>query len=137
MMQSGFQPRLTYLAAPFRHAVKSVRNSRLEAVSRYAALLTDIDRRVFCPLAYAQALIDHGFGYKDDEWWYKYDVGWLEHCDELIVLMLPGWSESKGVRIEIEAAEELGILVSYADIPEAFAGLSADQSEELHRRLSV
>ena len=55
----------------------------------------------------------------------------------MIVLMLPGWAESKGVRIEIEAAEELGIPVSYADLPEAFAGLSADQSEQLHRRLSV
>ena len=121
-MQSGFQSRLTYLAAPFRHAVKSVRDSRLEAVSRYAAALTDIDRCVFCPLAYAQALLDHGFGRKDDEWWYEYDVGWLEHYDELIVLMLPGWAESKGVRIEIEAAEELGILVSYVDLPGTFAG---------------
>ena len=92
---------------------------------------------MFCPLAYAQALLDHGFGHKDDEWWYEYDVGWLEHCDELIVLMLPGWAESKGVRIEIEAAEELDIPVSYADLPGTFAGLSADQSEELHRRLSV
>ena len=26
---------------------------------------TDIDLRVFCPLTYAQALLDHGFGHKD------------------------------------------------------------------------
>ena len=47
----------------------------MEAVGRVAAGLTDIDRRVFCPLTYAQALPDHGFGHKDDQWWYEYDVG--------------------------------------------------------------
>ena len=55
----------------------------------------------------------------------------------MIVLMFPGWAESKGVRIEIEAAEELDIPVRYADLPETFAGLSADRSEQLHRRLLV
>ena len=43
-----------------------MRDTRLEAVSRVAAGLTDIDRRVFCPLTYAQAQLDHGFGYRDD-----------------------------------------------------------------------
>lgn len=74
----------------------------MEAVSRVAAVFTDIDRRVFCPLTYTQALLDHGFGHKDGQWWYEYDVGWLLHCDELVVLMLPGWARSEGVRIEIE-----------------------------------
>ena len=31
----------------------------MEAVSRVAAGLTDTDRRVFCLLPYAQALLDH------------------------------------------------------------------------------
>ena len=48
---------------------------------------------------YAQALIDHGFGHKDDRWWYDYDVGWLPFCEELVVLKLPGWAESEGVQI--------------------------------------
>ena len=56
-------PRLTYLAAPYRHPTKAVQDARLEAVSRVAAGFTDIDRRVFCPLTYAQALLDHGFGH--------------------------------------------------------------------------
>ena len=108
----------------------------MEAVSRVAAGLTDIDHRVFCPLMYAQVLIDHGFGHKDDQWWYDYDVGWLPYCDELVVLMLPGWADSEGLRIEVEVTEGLGIRMSYLEMPERFPGLTLEQSAELHHRLS-
>ena len=89
-------------------ALKSVRNSRPGAVTKYLAAVSDIDRRVFCPLSFAQALADHGFGHEDDEWWYEYDAGWLRHCDDMIVRMPPGWAESRGVRMQIEVAEKLG-----------------------------
>ena len=62
-----------------------------------------------------------------------YDVGWLPLCDDLVVLMLPGWAQ--GVRIEIEAAESLGIRITYLKLPERFTGLTPAQSAELHRRL--
>ena len=87
---------------------------------------------MFCPLTYAQALLDHGFDRKDDWWWYEYDVDWLPHCDELVVLVLPGWAESKGVRIEVEAAEALGIRATYLETSETFTGLTPVQSTGLH-----
>ena len=127
---------LTYLAAPYRHPEKSVRDARLEAVSRVASELTDIDRRVFCPLTYAASLLENGFNRRDDEWWYGYDLGWLAHCAELVVLTLPGWKESEGVRLEMETAESWRIPISYLDPPERFAGLTPAQSKELHQRLS-
>ena len=130
-------PRLTYLAAPYRHPSETIQDARLEVVSRVAASLTDIDRRVFCPLTYAQALLDHGFDDKDDQWWYEYGVDWLPHCDELVILMLPGWAESEGVRIKIEAAKELGIRISYLETPYRFTALTPAQSTELHRKLPV
>ena len=129
-------PGLTYLAAPYRHPSKPVRDARMEAVGRVAAGLTDIDRRVYCPLVYAQALIDHGFGHKDDRWWYDYDVGWLPCCEELVVLKLPGWADSEGVRIEVEVAEELGIRITYLEVPERFPGLTREQSAELRQGFS-
>ena len=128
-------PRLIYLAAPYRHPSKPVRDARMEAVGRVAAGLTDNDRRVFCPLMYAQALIDHGFSHKDDQWWYDYDVGWLPCCEELVVLKLPGWTESEGVRIEVEVAESLRIRITYMEVPERFPGLTQERSAELRQRL--
>jgi len=31
----------------------------------------------------------------------------LEFCDELCILMLDGWEQSKGIKLEIERAQEL------------------------------
>ena len=103
----------------------------MEAVSRVAAGLTDTDRRIFCPLTYANALLDKGFDCKTDEWWYEYDIGWLAHCAELVVLKLPGWEESEGVRLEIAVAESLEIPVSYMETPEQFMGLTSERSDDL------
>jgi len=133
-MQKNEAP-LTYLAAPYRHPEKSVRDARLEAVSRVASELTEIDRRVFCPLTYAASLLENGFDLRDDEWWYEYDLGWLSHCAKLVVLTLPGWSDSKGVQLEIEAAENWSIPISYMDPSEQFTGLTRKKSNDLHHRL--
>lgn len=43
------------------------------------------------------------------EYWYKYDLEWLELCDA--VFRLPG--ESKGADAEVERAKELGLPVFY------------------------
>ena len=129
------RPPLIYLAAPYRHHEESVRDARLEAVSRVAAGLTEIDRRVFCPLTYADALRANGFGPRDDEWWYDYDIGWLSHCAELVVLTLLRWEDSEGVRMEIKTAERRGIPISYMEPPEQYLGLTSEQNDELRRKL--
>ena len=72
-MPAEAPPRLTYLAAPYRHPLRAVQDARLEAVSRVAAGRR-IDHLVFCPLMYAQALLNYGFGHRDDRW-YEYDLG--------------------------------------------------------------
>ena len=61
-MPADSSPRLPYLAAPL-HTSTTVRDAHMEAVSRVTAGLTDIDRRVFRPLMYAQALLDHIFSH--------------------------------------------------------------------------
>ena len=76
-MLAEVPPRPTYLAAPYRHPSRSVCDARMEAVSRVAPGLTDIDRSVFCPLTYAQALLAHGFEHRDDRWWYEHGAGRL------------------------------------------------------------
>ena len=56
-MPAEAPPRLAYLEGGAGCSPGSRQQSR--------AGLTDIDRRMFCPLTYAQALLDHGFGHKD------------------------------------------------------------------------
>lgn len=45
--------------------------------------------------------------------WKNYSLELLTKCDELWVLMLPGWELSEGVKQEIKSAEDLGIPVRY------------------------
>ena len=49
--------------------------------------------------------------------------------------MMPGWAQSEGLLIEINAAEDLGVGITYLEPAEKFIGLTPEQSVELHRRL--
>ena len=49
--------------------------------------------------------------------------------------MMPGWAQSEGLLIEINAAEDLGVRITYLEPAEKFIGLTPEQSVELHRRL--
>jgi hypothetical protein len=54
------------------------------------------------------------------DYWYAYDMEWLELCDA--VLRLPG--ESKGADEEVRRAQELGkpIDFSFSDVPKKWQG---------------
>ena len=43
------------------------------------------------------------------------DAWFLDHCDRCIVLMLDGWQESKGVKVEIETFTQLGKPVDFLE----------------------
>jgi hypothetical protein len=47
------------------------------------------------------------------EEWMRADLEMLGRCDQLCVLMLPGWEKSRGVREEIEFAQERQIPIIY------------------------
>ena len=49
--------------------------------------------------------------------------------------MMPGWAQSEGLLIEINATEDLGVGITYLEPVEKFIGLTPEQSVELHRRL--
>ena len=41
------------------------------------------------------------------------DLPFLDFADKLVVLTLPGWKESKGIKRELEYARDKGIPVEY------------------------
>jgi len=69
---------------------------------------------IFSPIAHSAPIARYGLPTTWD-YWERVDRRHLEICDELLVLMLPGWQESRGVQAEIRIAAELGKPVRYLD----------------------
>lgn len=96
-----------YLAAPYSDHDAAVREARVEAASRVAALLMAQGHVVFSPITHGHSvakyleeryLLCHDF-------WMAQCLPMLESCDWLVVLPLHGWHLSRGLRREQQHAE--------------------------------
>ena len=110
-------PTLIYLASPFAHPSAEVREARLEAVRHVCGKMIDEGRIVLSPLVYAGELAQRGF--HAPQGWYAWDLQFLARADELLVLQLPGWEESKGVLVEIAAAQARNIPIRLMPLEDA------------------
>jgi Domain of unknown function (DUF1937) len=114
---------MLYLATPYSHPDPAIREGRFHAACRATAALMSAGDVVFCPIAHSHPLVDHGLptGWA---YWEHVDREFLQRCDELLVLTLPGWEESVGVAAEIQIANELGKPVGYL-APEAIEAIES------------
>lgn len=99
---------MKYLASPYSHPNPNVRLARFTTVCIAAGQLMNAGEIIFSPIAHTHPIavtcdLPLGFDY-----WEKYDREMLAACDEIIVLMLDGWRESKGVQAEIAIMKEMG-----------------------------
>jgi hypothetical protein len=107
---------LTYLASPYTPLGEGDdREQRFLAACKAAAKLMLEGRVVFCPIAHSHP-IEQFFPSKGaGPFWERQDAPYLTFCTELVVLCLPGWEKSSGVRHEIEVAQFRKIPISYID----------------------
>ena len=109
--------KFTYLASPYTHADPAVREERYRAACVAAAKLMLAGRVVFCPIAHSHPISDHmpdGCAV-DADLWKKQDAPYVALCSAMVVLKLPGWSDSRGVTHEIAVAHKRGIPVEYME----------------------
>ena len=96
-----------YLCSPYSHTDAAVREARFQAACRYAAEMLRCGICVFSPIVHSHVLT--GLGLPNDwEFWKRRDLGYLEACSGVAVLMLDGWKDSTGVQWEIATSRELG-----------------------------
>lgn len=95
---------LLYLGCPYSHSDPVVRNDRAELASMYAALLMQQGHAVYSPITHGHAVASHlaPAVASDHEFWMKQCLPILEISDVLVVLPLPGWRESRGLKQEME-----------------------------------
>jgi hypothetical protein len=104
---------LVYLATPYTHPDPSVMESRFDAACRIAGRLMADGELVFSPIAHTHPIAVCCELPRHWEFWAKYDRAILATCARVVVAMLPGWDQSKGVAAEIAIAQELSVPVEY------------------------
>ena len=112
---------MIYLASPYSHPDTRVRERRFRAACHAAAWLMRSGLTVYSPIAHGHPIALCGLP-TDWPFWERHDRRLLEHCDQVIVLMLDAWQESKGVQAEIQIAAELGKPLRYLEPHRAVTG---------------
>ncbi len=115
---------LWYLASPYSHKDKWVRELRFRAVARVAGRL-QVDRKIttFCPIAHSHPVSEEILGLvaaTDVDFWLDWDEPFESLCEGLIVARLPGWEKSTGVSREMAQFEKAEKLVTMLNVREWF-----------------
>lgn len=114
--------KLFYLASPYSHKCKIIKEYRYFLVAAAAAELYQAGFNLLEPIGSGHPIAiryDLPQGY---EYWQKRDRLMIERSDGVIVLTIPGWAESVGVTDEIKYAKELGKPVYYVNPAELLPG---------------
>lgn len=114
---------LVYLASPYTSYQKGQligrhieQEHRFRQVSAKAGQLMEQGMKVFCPIAHSHPIaLYSGINPTDGDFWINQDLAVLEHCDKLLVYKMPGWEQSRGVKMEIAFAEAHAIPVEYLE----------------------
>jgi hypothetical protein len=105
-----------YIASPYWSDVPQVREDRFILACRIAAEFMRRGEVVFSPIAHSHSIAKYGrlpAGHAFN--WMAQDLPMLENACKLVVAMLPGWRESKGIAIEVKWAARWHILTRYLD----------------------
>ena len=106
-----------YLASPYSSPDPAISAQRALAAQRATAWLLAQRIWVYSPIVHCHELaLAHSLP-KDFFFWRDYNFAMLERARGLIVLMIDGWRESKGVSAEISYAKELALPISEFELP--------------------
>jgi hypothetical protein len=110
-----------YLTAPYSARTKDGTPDEIVMHQRYllanfiAGKLIDAGYIVFSPLSHSVPIADTMDNHLDAEIWIGQDIHFIDWCNELLVLKLPGYLESSGIKKEIAAAKVTGKPVRYIE----------------------
>lgn len=107
--------KLIYLGGPYSHEDPKVIKKRFNIFNKVSStLICKKDMFVFSPISHSHPIVtlknfDKNFwtyGY-----WMPFDLYILAQCDELLIVDIDGWKESKGLAAEIEFAKANNIKI--------------------------
>lgn len=114
--------KLIYLASPYSHDDPHVIERRVRQVQAAAARLIELGHLIFSPIVYTHPIAEMtSFAPVNTaeamSGWMDYDKAMIDKCDELWVLELDGWAQSRGVEAERNHALATGKTVRHIEYP--------------------
>jgi len=106
---------LIFLSSPYSHVDDNIRIENYERVCEISAKLVSEGHVVISPIAYGHTLLKYREMPSDWEFWKNFCVTLLEKCDKLIVVKMPGWDKSTGVKEEILYAQDRSIPTEFIE----------------------
>lgn len=105
----------SYIGSPYSHHDPAVVYDRFRRVEKFTADMLKNGHFVYSPIVHCHELAREHKLPTDFNFWMDYNLAMLQVAKELIVCMLPGWEESKGLQAEIEAAGRHEISIRYIE----------------------
>lgn len=109
---------MIYLASPYSHPDPKVQHQRFLKVCAIAGGLMAKGEIVFSPIAHSHSIACQSELPGNWEFWETFDLEFIIRSSKVVVAMMDGWRESKGVAAEIAIAAELDIPVEYLEVSE-------------------
>ena len=129
---------IAYLACPFTDADRSIELRRYRNATKAAARLMEYRGMVvFSPITHGHSVAAYLDGDKIHAWWMRQCMPFLEVADALFVLAIPGWRESRGVTLEIEAAHNWAKPVSMSTNGHSWQPMPPDTVQQALQRAAV
>ena len=106
---------MIYLACPYSHPMEGVRKARFRAANITAARLMAEGHIVYSAISHSHPIaVENGLGL-DWDFWRAADIYFIGICDEVVVLMYPGWDTSQGIAAEMRIAKSLGKKITFME----------------------
>lgn len=105
---------LIYLATPYSHDDRTIRAKRFMTACELTAALFKAGYMCFSPIAHTHPISEIGELPSGFEFWHDYDRLMIARCDVLLIVDMPGSSDSKGIKAETLIAQQLKKPVIYA-----------------------
>jgi hypothetical protein len=127
---------MIYLASPYSHDDPAVRVERFQAVCHAAAALIRRGYLIFSPIVYTHSIVVGDGLPMGFDFWERHDCEFVAACEEVWILTLPGWAQSRGVQAELALAEKLGKPIRFAD-PETLEVTLSGRLGEVDEAITV